>query len=71
LKINEEGEYFPILGISLGSELMLATIANDFQILNEFNSTNHSTNLKFLKVLIIYNHNIFNIIYYLLGILHE
>jgi gamma-glutamyl hydrolase len=51
LKANEEGEYFPIFAISLGFETMISTIANDMQILDSFNSTNHSNNLKFQKVL--------------------
>ena len=49
LKTNEDGEYFPVLGISLGYETMLATIANDYSVLSPFESTNHSQNIKFLK----------------------
>jgi len=49
LKINEDGEYFPIMGLALAFETMLATIANDYSLLTPIDSLNHSQNLKFLK----------------------
>jgi gamma-glutamyl hydrolase len=49
IKINDDGEYFPVWGTCLGFEAMLVIVANNTKVLSIVNSTNHSDDLKFNK----------------------
>jgi len=50
IEINKKGTHFPVWGTCLGFEIIVLTIANDTQILKNFNSSNHAMNLNFLNL---------------------